>query len=53
MKNKTTDNKTKTNVLISIDKDLWTRFKPIAAKYHRKYSSVVEESVQRWVNSKS
>ena len=44
--------KTKMNVLISIDKELYERFKQIADKYRRKYSSIVEQSIERYVLSK-
>ena len=46
------NNRTKENVLLSIDKNLWNTFKPIATKYGRKYSSIVEHSIKRYVQSK-
>jgi hypothetical protein len=48
----TKNNRTKENVLLSIDKNLWNTFKPIATKYGRKYSSIVEHSIKRYVQSK-
>ena len=48
----TKNNRTKENVLLSIDKNLWNTFKPIATKYGRKYSSIVEHSIKRYVESK-
>jgi len=44
--------RTKKKVMFSIDKELWKRFYPIANRYRRKYSSIVEEHLTRYVQDK-
>ena len=44
---------TKKRVNICVDKNLYERFKVVADKDMRKYSNIVESSLNRYVQSKS
>ena len=44
--------KTKTQVCLSIDKKLYEQFKPVAKKYMQPKSAIVENAINRYVQSK-
>ena len=45
-------NVTKERINLSVDKNLYERFKIVAQKDERKYSNIVEGAIRRYVQSK-
>jgi len=45
-------NVTKERINLSVDKNLYERFKVVAQKDERKYSNIVEGAMRRYVQSK-
>ena len=45
-------NKTKINVLFSVDEKLMNIFRPVAKKYGNKLSYVVERGIKKYVESR-